>query len=355
LQVYIDLHALIHNARYILSKTDDKQVAAVVKGDAYGHSISLVVPTLVSLGITRFVVSNLKEAYAVWNLGAQWILVLHPSLDDIKELEYLPAPLNSAIRIAVWDFSILDIVPHHVPVHIALSTGFGLGLEEIPDKFSNIYVEGIMGHMPFLDDTYDHQILREKIYQSFVDSAKYYAEKHHIPEIHLCNSATLFYLSGCKDTTMVRTGVGIYGYIEASNIRPELKPVMYQVGEIISIKDVKKGDTVFYGNVAENNMKIAFVRAGYGDGYAGGHYAYHIGSKQYISRVFDLTMNVTAFDVSGVSAKVGEKLLLLGNKARIRADEVGKQTGISTEKVLTKAGLSRRIVLPEDIKDLLQS
>jgi hypothetical protein len=66
-------------------------------------------------------------------------------------------------------------------------------------------------------------------------------------------------------------------------------------------------------------------------------------------------MNVTAFDVSGVSAKVGEKLLLLGNKARIRADEVGKQTGISTEKVLTKAGLSRRIVLPEDIKDLLQS
>ncbi len=355
MQVYIDLQALVHNARYILSKTDGKQIAAVVKGDAYGHGISLVVPTLVSLGINRFVVSNLKEAYAIWNLGAQWILVLHPSPEDVKEIEYLPAPLSSAIRIAIWDFSMLDIVPNHVPVHIALSTGFGVGINEIQGDLSNVYIEGIMGHMPFLDDTEKHQRLRERIYKEFIERAIFYAEKYRASEVHICNSATLFYMDGCSGTTMVRTGVGLYGYIEARSIRPELKPVMYQVGEIISIKKVKKGDTVFYGNVAENNMTVAFVRAGYGDGYAGGRYAYHIRSKQYISRVFDLTMNVTAFDVSGINARVGDKILLLGDKTKVRADEVGKQIGVSTEKVLTRAGLSRRIALPEDIKDLLQA
>ena len=154
---------------------------------------------------------------------------------------------------------------------------------------------------------------------------------------------------------MVRTGVGLYGYIEVNSVLPMLKPVMWQMAEVIGVKRIKRGESVFYGEIASKDMNIAFVRAGYGDGYVGGRYAYHLSANTYLERVFHLTMNVSAFDVKDSEVKVGSKVILMGNKTGIRADEIGMWTTFSTEQVLTRAGLSPRKALPSDIKYLLQS
>jgi len=357
LQVYIDLDALHRNAQFILQKAD-KPVAAVVKGDAYGHDVSLVVPSLIVAGVRRFIVSNIREAISLWNLGAEWILVLHPSPDDTRIYDTLLVEIKNSIRFAVWDSSILHLLPSGSRVHIALSTGFGLGINGDVDTsmFKDVEVEGIMGHMPFLDDTPDHQALRKDIYTSFLSTVSHLQVKFpNVSEIHICNSASLFYLNDCPDTTMFRVGVALYGYVEKVDIRPLLRPVMYQMANVIAISRVKKGDSVFYGDIADRDMTIAFVRAGYGDGYVGGPYALHLKSRTYIRRVFDLTMNVSAFDITGMSVEVGDTLVLLGHFEKVRADMVAEALSLSTEKVLTKAGLTRRQALPDTIRDLLQS
>ncbi len=358
MRVYIDLDALHRNARFILKKAG-KPVAAVVKGDAYGHDVSLVVPSLIVAGVRRFVVSSIREAISLWNLGAEWILVLHPSPDDMGIYDTLPVDIRNSFRFAVWDSGILQFMPPGSRVHIALNTGFGLGMniDEVDTSiFKNVEVEGIMGHVPFLDDTPQHQDLRKEIYGSFMSAVSHLRNKlPDVSEIHICNSASLFYLERCPDTTMFRVGVALYGYVEKVDIRPLLSPVMYQMADIIAISHVKKGESVFYGNIADRNMTIAFVRAGYGDGYVGGPYALHLESGIYVKRVFDLTMNVSAFDVSDVSVKVGDTLVLLGHFEKIRADVIAEAISLSTEKVLTKAGLTRRQALPDYIKDLLQS
>ncbi len=340
-------------------KKAEKPVAAVVKGDAYGHDVSLVVPALIVAGVRRFVVSNIKEAMPLWNLGAEWILVLHPSPDDLAIYDTLPKEIKDSIRFTVWDRGILPFVPSSSRVHIAINTGFGLGMnvdEMDISLFKDMEVEGIMGHMPFLDDTPEHQGLRKNIYGSFMSAVSHLKDKlSGVSEIHICNSASLFYLDRCPDTTMFRVGVALYGYVEKVDIRPSLRPVMYQMAEVIAISHVKKGESVFYGSVADRDMTIAFVRAGYGDGYVGGPYALHLGTGTYVKRVFDLTMNVSAFDVSDVSVKVGDTLVLLGHFEKVRADVVAEALSLSTEKVLTKAGLTKRQALPASIRDLLQS
>ena len=345
-----------HNVNTIKKAAGDKHIAVVVKSDAYGHDITLVVPALLSLGIERYVVSNIEEAYKVWTLGARWILILHLTPGDILEISTASARLKQAIRVAIWDFDLLSLVPRDIPVHLAFSLGFGIGIDYRRVQLSLLKgknIEGLMGHIPFLEDTKDHQLLRKKIYKDFMDISEYYTKNLYIRDIHLCNSSSLFYLDGCSGTSMIRTGVAVYGYIETEAVKPLLNPVMYQLAPIITIKDIKKGDTVFYGNVVDKDMKIAFVRAGYGDGYVGAKYVYHLKSGKYIPRVFDLTMNVSAIDVTDVDVKNKDVVLLLGHREKVRADTVASMIGISTEKVLTKAGLSRRRVLPQDIRDLL--
>lgn len=356
MDVYIDLQALRHNVDTIKNAAGDKLIAVVVKSDAYGHDVTLVVPALLSFGIERYVVSNIEEAYKVWNLGARWILILHLTPSDILEISTASSRFKQSVRIAIWDFDLLSLVPDDIPVHLAFSLGFGIGIDHKAVQFSLLNrknIEGLMGHIPFLEDTNDHQALRRKIYKDFMDMSDYYTEKMRIRDIHLCNSSSLFYLDGCSGTSMVRTGVAIYGYIETGAVKPLFNPVMYQLASIISIKNIKKGDTVFYGNIVDKDMKIAFIRAGYGDGYVGAKYVYHLKSGKYMPRVFDLTMNVSAIDVSDMDVKIGDTLLLLGHREKVRADIVASMIDLSTEKILTKAGLSRRRVLPQHIRDLL--
>jgi len=264
--------------------------------------------------------------------------------------------MHYLLLLIIWD--IWEYIPSHTVIHLALDTGFGIGLPLDSIKTTaktGVNIEGIMGHIPYLEDIPEHQAMREEIYNRFIDVALYMHDSWHIPEVHICNSASLFYLNGCLETTMIRVGIGLYGYIEKHDVRPYLRPVMYEMADVVSVKSVSRGQSVFYDNRAEETMTVAFVRAGYGDGYVGAPYAFHVESESYVKRVFDTTMNVVAFDIGNADVKVGDKVLLLGPYSRIRADYIANNIGLSTEKVLTKAGLSRREALPDDIRVLLQS
>ena len=65
----IDLSALIHNFDIIKSKAENAKIMAVVKADAYGHSVEDIAPVLDKAGADSFAVSNIDEALELRKIG----------------------------------------------------------------------------------------------------------------------------------------------------------------------------------------------------------------------------------------------------------------------------------------------
>jgi alanine racemase len=70
---------------------------------------------------------------------------------------------------------------------------------------------------------------------------------------------------------MVRSGLLIYGWSPASHPMSglDLRPVLTWKSRILSIKTIRKGESVSYGRswIAENDEQVAVVPVGYHDGY----------------------------------------------------------------------------------------
>ena len=84
----IDLSALIHNFNIIKSKAKTSKIMAVVKANAYGHSVSDIAPALEKAGADSFAVSNIDEAIQLREIGIKKpILILgYTPIDAVKLL-----------------------------------------------------------------------------------------------------------------------------------------------------------------------------------------------------------------------------------------------------------------------------
>src|SRR5699024_9395619 len=68
LRAVIDGEALIANVSAIQERIGDRTLMAIVKGDAYGHGVDLVVPALLTAGVRRLGVATAAEALRVHDL-----------------------------------------------------------------------------------------------------------------------------------------------------------------------------------------------------------------------------------------------------------------------------------------------
>ena len=70
----------------------------------------------------------------------------------------------------------------------------------------------------------------------------------------------------------IRPGIMLYGvspFVNSSAELHNLKPVMTFSSRLISIKEIKKGESIGYGGTftCERDMRVGVVAVGYGDGY----------------------------------------------------------------------------------------
>ena len=86
--------------------------------------------------------------------------------------------------------------------------------------------------------------------------------------------------------------------------------------QLISIREVKAGDTVGYNGIwrAERHSKVGIAAVGYGDGYArnmqsGAPVLVQARQTQVVGRV---SMDMTAIDVTDTDARVGDTVTLWG-------------------------------------------
>jgi alanine racemase len=109
----------------------------------------------------------------------------------------------------------------------------------------------------------------------------------------------------------------------------DLKPVMTFEAEIIALNQIQAGESVGYGSTfkATQEMNIAIVSIGYGDGYPRAYLKPNFAAidRQLVPVIGRVSMDMIAIDVSNITAKIGTQVELWGKHRLV--DEVAAANG----------------------------
>lgn len=359
----IDIDALIHNFEIIKSKSAQSRIMAVVKADAYGHSVRHIAPELERRGADAFAVSNIEEAITLRGCGiTKPILILGYTpvdmagqlyFNDITQCvystEYAEALSSACLRDGV-----------KVRIHIKLDTGMGrLGFDCRDSSLSGVkeaircaglagfQLEGIFTHFAVSDRTpHTEDGFTAAQYERFRLACRRFEDAGIKPRIcHCCNSAA-FCLDGDKHIDMSRPGIILYGLTPSADLelKEDFIPVMTVKSAVSMVKTVKKGDTVSYGRTftAERDMKIATVSAGYADGYprALSNKGCVIINGRRAPIIGRVCMDQMCVDVSGIdNVSQGAEVILFGRELPV--EELAEIAGTINYEIV--CGISPRV------------
>lgn len=341
----VDLDAIRANTEEVMKKVGDGvKIMSIIKTDAYGHGAVPVARELASAGVYAFGVACVEEGAELRRAGIDNpILILgHVFSEDYEELlknELMPAvftyenakELNDKAR---W-------LNKTARVHIKVDTGMGrIGFqpnrESIADikkinQLSNVEIDGIFTHFACADMRDKTSCnAQKKIYLDFLKMLKLEGIDTGIR--HMDNSAGIIdYQSDFLD--MVRVGIMGYGLYPSDEVNAEsfpLKPALELKASVAFVKSVKRGFTISYGSTftAQQDMEIATVSFGYGDGYPRSlsNRGVVLINGQYAKIVGRVCMDQFMVDVTGLGVKQGDSVTLVGTDGanRITVDELAQ-------------------------------
>lgn len=285
----ISAEAIRHNIETIRRRlAPGVQICAMVKADAYGHGVGLVLPALTEAGVERLAVAQLPEAIALrqsgwtapilclgsplaqshWHSPADWANEaiqhrIHCTLCSMNEAHVIAEAARRASRPAV--------------VEIKVDTGMGrmgFPLGDAVDHVtaiaahSNAEIDSVFTHLATADDP-DPAFTEQQLsrFTEVVQAIK--SANLPVKHFHAANSGGIFRHHG-SHFDIVRPGLSVYGYWDGPrDERPPLVPAMRLVAELVAVREVPKGHAVGYGCTfrTERDSLIGVVPIGYGDGY----------------------------------------------------------------------------------------
>ena len=310
--VEIRTHALEANFRFLAGlAAPHAELLAIVKANAYGHSLALCAPAVARAGAKWLGVTSVEEGIVS--------RALCPEARVLIIAGVFPGQAAAAIQFQLtpvaWELWQLDELlaaartagaqPGTLPIHLEIDTGMnrqGAGpndLAAVLARFgpgSPLRLEGVMTHL-FAADEADGQATQEQLARldeamSRISAAGLFAEW-----LNVGASATL--LAGQARVVadlaarhgmkaMLRPGLALYGLIPrfdpafgtpdapATPAEPAslaaacaaLQPVLTWKASVAGVRSVGAGATVGYNAtfVATEPMRLALVSAGYGDG-----------------------------------------------------------------------------------------
>jgi alanine racemase len=349
----LDPAALEHNVAALQSHVGGKTgIIAVVKANAYGHGVSLVVPVLAPK-TAMFAVANLAEAIEVRTLAPQHpILLLGPAAPDERaEVETRGfIPMISSMEEAAA-FSQLSRT-RRTPVHLKIDTGMGrMGIwheDAVPlvretRGLHGIEITGIATHLPVADE--DEAFTRAQL-ELFHRVAHTLREEEGLAQakIHVCNSAgAIAFPQFAGD--FVRLGLAIYGSSPIPAFQARLRAALAWKSRVTLVRDVEAGQSISYGRtfITPKPMRIATIAVGYADGYKrhlsnrGAEVIIRDGRCPVLGRI---TMDQILADVSALDGcEAGDEVILMNDD--IPAHDLAAKSGTIAWEIYT--GIGRRV------------
>ncbi len=328
LRALIDSAALRHNLGTIRAYAPGSKVMAVVKANAYGHG--LLSTALALADADALAVARLEEAVALRSTGVRTPIVL---LEGVFNAEQLGEAAHHRFELVVHDPLQLKLLEAHrgaerFVVWIKMDTGMnrlGFRPEAFAPALARLRAMSVpalelraMTHLARADERSEPMTLEQVgRFESTLASAGLTGADRLATSIG--NSAgTLGHPRAHGD--WVRPGLALYGvspFADATGARHGLKPVMTLETTVLTVREVKRGETVGYAGTwrAERDSSIAILAAGYGDGlprHLVNGTPVLIGGSRYplVGRV---SMDMIAVDVSGApKVATGSKAIVWG-------------------------------------------
>ena len=335
---HIDLQAIADNYT-ILQRKSCKNIAAVVKANAYGHGAAGVARQLAEQGCSVFFTGSVQEAVMLRSALSRGTIVALLGFHSLEELVLCERHAIIPLYHTTSQNKLLQYCT--VPIAIKCDTGMsrlGFSLSELEDVLTlcrkyNITVEFLLSH---LADSSDNMAYTTKQMDMFSTACTMTKTLYPCVATSLGNSATSFYEEQLP-CDIIRCGIALYGYGDKV-----LTPVMRITTRILQIRSLRKGTPVGYSCafIAPRDMDIAVIALGYADGYcrtAKNAFVLVDGYKAPI--IGNICMQSTMIDVSHIP-NVSEKseVAILDAKQGLGADTIAEFTETIPYEILCSLG-----------------
>jgi alanine racemase len=353
-RVEIRTRSLEDNFRFLAGvAAPHAELLAIVKANAYGHSLAICAPAVVRAGAKWLGVTSVEEGIVA--------RALCPAARVLVIAGIFPGQAAAAVQFQLtpvaWETRQLDeliaaaraagAAPESLAVHLEIDTGMSRqgvapdALATVLARFgptSPLRLEGVMTHL-FAADEADGEVTHSQLTRldealGRISSAGLFAEW-----LNVGNSAAL--LAGQARTVselaarhgmkaMLRPGLALYGVVPEYDPRfapPEppslavarsaLQPVLTWKASVVGVRAIPAGATIGYNGtfVASEPMRVALVSGGYGDGLdrmLGNRFSLLVAGER-APLVGRISMDQAVVDVTEIpGVKAGDEIVILG-------------------------------------------
>lgn len=360
-RVIINCAALVHNYRYLRNKAaGGARFMAMVKSDAYGHSMVKTAKILGASGCDLFGVAEMHEAVALRDSGCAGDIFVFVGFDH-AEIDYFYTHRLTPVVFTLEDLGAIAAANKKfntaLDVYLKFDCGMGrLGFdpqqaEEVLETCRSLAIRpvGMMSHFACSDDRFsDHSRLATEAFCRISGGKSQLSGKIRL-EGSICNSGGILYHPYAHGD-MVRSGIAIYGYYPdgAAGRRDEkdgLRPAMSCVTRVIQTKTVPTGTGISYGHTytTDRPTRLAVLPIGYSNGYfrtMSNKAEVLIGGRRAPVRG-RICMNMCMVDITGIDGvETGAEAVLMGSQGNetIDADRIGGWGGTISYEVLCSLG-----------------
>jgi len=361
---------LLENYRLLLRLAGEADLLAIVKANAYGHSVLSCAGTIAAEHPTAWLgVTGVEEGAAVRSVAPQARILIMGSVWGRAEAE---AAIAHRLTPVIWEPSQIEslqsaarsrkLAAGSIPVHLEIDTGMsrqGVRLDALTPLLESLttslalYLEGGMTHL-HSPEALDGRANAAQLEQ-FVTALDTITARGLRPEwVHAGNSATVLSQGGAAGMVqiagrygakaMLRPGLALYGYAprfssagmslggfssagfggtEPLATAHLLQPVLSWKTRIVSLRNVQPGDTAGYCATfkAGRVSRIALLPVGYADGL--NRLLSNRGSVLIRCRrapiAGRISMDLTTIDVTDIpGVAIGDEVILIGEQGRER-------------------------------------
>jgi len=362
---WVEIHArsLEDNYRFLSAlAAPHAELLAIVKADAYGHSLSICAPAVVRAGARWLGVTSVEEGMAARALCPETrvLVICGPFPGQGEALVRLGL---TAVAWEPWQLDELERAARSagspsgsVPVHLEIDTGMSRQgvlpnqLKTVLSRFapgSPLRLEGVMTHL-FAADEADGRVTGEQLNRLDAVLGQIGVAGHLPDWLNVGNSAAL--LAGQAGSiaalaarhgmkALLRPGLALYGLIpqfdppfesgsepvnsperdSLAAARARLHPVLEWKTRAVSLRSVPAGAVVGYNGtfVATEPMRLALVAVGYADGLdrrLGNHFSLLVRGVR-APLVGRISMDQAILDVTEIpSVEPGDEVVILGTQ-----------------------------------------
>jgi alanine racemase len=380
--VEIRTRSLEENYRFLQSlAAPHAELLAIVKANAYGHSLDLCAPAAVRAGARWLGVTSVEEGVAARALCPEARILVIGGIFPGQGAAVVEHGLTP-VAWERWQLDELESAAHaagapagSLPVHLEIDTGMsrqGVSPEQIGAALarfvpeSPLKLEGVMTHL-FAADEADGAVTEAQLAQMAevlrrVEDTGLYAEWFNVGSSAALLAGQAGEIAALADRhgmkTMMRPGLALYGLApqfdpgfeprEPASLtaaRAQLQPVLSWKTRVTSLRSVPAGAVVGYNGtfVASEPMRLALLAVGYADGLdrrLGNRFSLLVRGVR-APLVGRISMDQAVLDVTEIpGVEAGDEVVILGTQGTetITALDHAEAAGTIPWEVFTRIG-----------------